>query len=75
MVITIITGQVVDSNVVFDALYSFLSPGSESAGPMPDAPADCFRIRLVREREGGEGERARARARARARERDREGER
>ena len=38
---------VVDSKIIFDALYTFLSQGSDTAGAMPDASGDHFRVRLV----------------------------
>jgi regulator of nonsense transcripts 2 len=38
---------VIDSSIVFDVLYMFISPGTEHAGTMPDPPGDHFRIRLV----------------------------
>jgi regulator of nonsense transcripts 2 len=38
---------VIDSHVVFDALYTLMSPGSERTGPLPDPPGDLFRARLV----------------------------
>lgn len=38
---------VVESGIVFDLLYTLLSPGNERTGPMPDPPGDLFRARLV----------------------------
>eukprot|EP00293_Proteomonas_sulcata_P005908 CAMPEP_0184325304 /NCGR_PEP_ID=MMETSP1049-20130417/139744_1 /TAXON_ID=77928 /ORGANISM="Proteomonas sulcata, Strain CCMP704" /LENGTH=507 /DNA_ID=CAMNT_0026647327 /DNA_START=12 /DNA_END=1535 /DNA_ORIENTATION=+ len=38
---------VVDSQVVFDALYILLSAGNERVGPMPDPPTDFFRVRVI----------------------------
>uniref|UniRef100_A0A7S4KVT8 MIF4G domain-containing protein n=1 Tax=Guillardia theta TaxID=55529 RepID=A0A7S4KVT8_GUITH len=38
---------VVDSSIIFDALYTFISSGSERTGYLPDSPSDFFRVRLV----------------------------
>jgi len=38
---------VVDSPIIFDMLYTFISTGNERVGAMPDAPSDFLRVRLV----------------------------
>ena len=38
---------VVDSPIIFDMLYTFISAGNDRVGPMPDPPADFARVRLV----------------------------
>jgi regulator of nonsense transcripts 2 len=38
---------VVDSPIIFDMLYTFISAGNDRVGPMPDPPADFSRVRLV----------------------------
>ena len=38
---------VVDSPIIFDMLYTFISSGNERIGPMPDPPADFTRVRCV----------------------------
>ena len=38
---------VIDSPIIFDALYTFISGGNERVGILPDPPADFTRVRLV----------------------------
>ena len=38
---------VVDSPIIFDMLYTFISTGNERVGAMADAPSDFLRVRLV----------------------------
>jgi regulator of nonsense transcripts 2 len=38
---------VVDSPIIFDMLYTFISAGNDRVGLMPDPPTDFSRVRLV----------------------------